>query len=80
MNWIARIIVNLYKKRLDIELFFKSLKQNLQVKIFVGTSENNVKSQIYVALISYFLLQLIVRTVSKKNTLSLTLLNKQECV
>ena len=66
MDWKARTIADLYKKRWDIELFFKALKQNLQVKTFVGTSENALKSQIYIALITYLLLQLIVRTVAKK--------------
>ena len=47
-------------------MFFKALKQNLQVKTFWGTSENAVKSQIYVALINYLLLELIKRTISKK--------------
>ena len=42
------------------------MKQNLQIKTFLGTSENAVKSQIYVALISYLLLQLINRTIAKK--------------
>jgi len=66
LEWSARTIADLYKKRWDIELFFKALKQNLQIKTFVGTSENAVKSQIYIALISYLLLQLITRTVAKK--------------
>lgn len=66
LDWSARTVADLYKKRWDIELFFKSIKQNLQIKTFLGTSENAVKSQIYVALINYLLLQLIVRTVSKK--------------
>ena len=66
LDWSARTIANLYKKRWDIELFFKSLKQNLQVKTFIGTSENAVKSQIYIALTSYLLLQLISRTIAKK--------------
>lgn len=66
LDWTARTIADLYKKRWDIELFFKSIKQNLQIKTFVGTSENAVKSQIYVALISYLLLQLIERTVANK--------------
>ena len=64
-NWTARTIADLYKKRWDIELFFKAIKQNLQIKTFVGTSENAVKSQIYVALICYLLLQLIKRTIAK---------------
>ncbi|VAX21862.1 hypothetical protein MNBD_IGNAVI01-3145, partial [hydrothermal vent metagenome] len=51
--------------RWDIELFFKAMKQNLQIKSFLGTSENAVKSQIYIALIAYLLLQLIKRTATK---------------
>ena len=66
LDWTARTIADLYKKRWDIELFFKAIKQNLQIKTFVGTSENAVKSQIYIALITYLLLQLIVRTIAKK--------------
>lgn len=61
LEWRARKIADLYKKRWDIELFFKAMKQNLQIKTFLGTSENAVKSQIYVALISYLLLELIKR-------------------
>ena len=67
LEWEASTIAELYKKRWDIELFFKALKQNLQVKTFVGTSENAVKSQIYVALITYLLLELIRRTIVKKD-------------
>jgi hypothetical protein len=66
LDWSARTIADLYKKRWDIELFLKAIKQNLQIKTFVGTSENAVKSQIYIALITYLLLQLIKRTVAKK--------------
>lgn len=65
LGWEYNTITELYKKRWDIELFFKALKQNLQVKTFWGTSENAVKSQIYVALINYLLLELIKRTISK---------------
>ncbi len=67
LDWKARTIADLYKKRWDIVLFFKAIKQNLQIKTFVGTSENAVKSQIYIALTTYLLLQLIVRTIAKKN-------------
>ena len=66
LEWEAITISELYKKRWDIEQFFKALKQNLQVKTFVGTSENAVKSQIYIALITYLLLELIRRTIPKK--------------
>ena len=61
LDWSARTIADLYKKRWDIELFFKAMKQNLQIKTFLGTSQNAVKSQIYVALICYLLLELIRR-------------------
>jgi IS4 transposase len=66
LDWEYDTIAALYKKRWDIELFFKALKNNLQVKTFWGTTENAVKSQIYVALINYLLLELIKRTISKK--------------
>jgi len=68
LDWKARTIADLYKKRWDIELFFKAMKQNLQIKTFVGTSENAVKSQIYISLISYMLLELIRRLNCNKNT------------
>jgi IS4 transposase len=66
LEWDALTIFKLYKKRWDIELFFKAIKQNLQIKTFVGTSENAVKSQIYIALITFLLLELIRRTIPKK--------------
>jgi len=65
LDWGYNTIAELYKKRWDIELFFKAIKQNLQIKTFWGTSENAVKSQIYVALINYLLLELIKRTIVK---------------
>jgi len=65
LEWSAATVAALYKLRWAIELFFKALKQNLQVKSFLGTSQNAVKSQIYVALITYLLLELIRRTVCK---------------
>ena len=67
LEWSASTIAELYKRRWNIEIFFKLLKQNLQVKTFLGTSENACKSQIYISLIAYFLLELIRRTMSKIN-------------
>lgn len=67
LDWSAATIAELYKRRWTIEIFFKLLKQNLQVKTFLGTSENACKSQIYISLIAYFLLELIRRTMSKIN-------------
>ena len=68
LEWKASTIGALYKRRWDIETFFKLLKQNLNVKTFVGTSPNAVKSQIYVALITYLLLELLRRVKAKGKT------------
>jgi Transposase DDE domain/Domain of unknown function (DUF4372) len=57
-------ICALYKARWKVELFFKTLKQNLRVKKFLGISLSAVKAQIYVALIAYLLIQ-IIRWVNK---------------
>lgn len=54
-----KTICDLYKARWKVELFFKTLKQNLRVKKFLGTSVNAVKSQILVALIAYLLVQIL---------------------
>ena len=59
-----KTICALYKARWKVELFFKTLKQNLRIKKFLGTSVNAVKSQILVALIAYLLVQ-ILRFISK---------------
>jgi len=66
--WKASTIAALYRRRWDIETFFKLLKQNLNVKTFVGTSPNAVKSQIFVALITYLLLELLRRVKAKVKT------------
>jgi len=55
----AKTIANIYKARWDIELFFKSIKQHLKIKTFLGTSENAVKTQIWIALISFLVIQYI---------------------
>lgn len=61
LEWKASTIAALYKRRWDIETFFKLLKQSLNVKTFIGTRPNAVKSQIFVALIAYLLLELVRR-------------------
>ncbi len=50
-NRSASEVAALYKKRWDIELFFKWVKQNLKIRSFLGRSKNTVKIQIYTALI-----------------------------
>jgi len=55
-EWSAQTIAQIYKERWQIELFFKALKQQLKVKSFVGTSQNALLSQLWIALIAYLLL------------------------
>lgn len=54
----AREIADLYKRRWDIELFFRWVKQTLRIRHFLGRSENAVRIQVAVALIAYMLLKL----------------------
>jgi len=56
----ALTICDLYKSRWQVELFFKWIKQHLRIKQFYGTSENAVKTQIWIAL-SVYVLAAIVR-------------------
>ena len=53
----ATTLAAIYKDRWEIELFFKTLKQNLKIKTFVGTSENALRIQIWTALIALLLLK-----------------------
>lgn len=55
----ALTIALLYKLRWQIELFFRWIKQNLRIKTFYGTSENAVKTQIWVAITVYVLAAII---------------------
>ena len=55
----ALTIAKLYKRRWEIELFFKWIKQNLRIKVFFGLSENAVKAQIWIALCIYLLCAII---------------------
>ena len=52
-------VANLYKKRGFVELFFKWLKQHLKIKRFWGTTENAVRIQISVAIITYCLVAIV---------------------
>jgi hypothetical protein len=52
-------IAKLYKSRWVVELFFKWIKQNLRIKAFYGTSDNAVKSQIWIAISVYCLVAIV---------------------
>ena len=55
----ALTICALYKNRWHVELFFKWVKQNLRIKRFYGTSENAVKTQIWIAVSVYVLIAIV---------------------
>jgi len=55
----AQTIAELYKQRWKIELFFKWIKQHLKIKKFFGTSENAVKTQVWIAVSVYILVAII---------------------
>ena len=69
LNSPAIDIAERYKKRWQIELFFKWIKQNLRIKKFLGTSENAVKIQIIIALITYLILRIIQQQLPLKTSL-----------
>jgi Domain of unknown function (DUF4372)/Transposase DDE domain len=55
----AFTITELYRCRWQVELFFKWIKQHLRIKAFYGTSENSVKSQIWIAVSAYVLVAIV---------------------
>jgi transposase len=55
----ALIIAQLYKLRWRVELFFKWIKQNLRIKHFFGTSDNAVKTQVWIAVCVYVLVAIV---------------------
>ena len=55
----AQTIADLYRGRWKVELFFKWIKQHLRIKVFFGTSENAVKSQIWIAVSVYVLVAIL---------------------
>jgi len=55
----ALTICGLYKSRWQVELFFKWIKQHLRIKQFYGTSENAVKTQIWIAVSMYVLIAIM---------------------
>ena len=79
----AQTVTDLYRYRWQVELFFKWIKQHLRIKSFFGTSENAVKSQIWIAISVYVLVAIIKKRLNLKadlytilQILSLTLFEK----
>ena len=66
----ALTVARLYKSRWQIELFFKWIKQNLRIKAFFGTSENAVKTQVWIAISIYVLVAIVKRELKIDRSLS----------
>lgn len=66
----ATIVAKIYKARWQIELFFKWLNQNLRIKAFYGTSENAVKTQIWIAMSAYLLVAILNKTLGIEQSMS----------
>ena len=56
------LIATLYRQRWQVELLFKWIKQHLRIKAFLGTSENAVKTQIWIAVCIYVLSAIVKKT------------------
>lgn len=79
----ALTIVKLYRCRWQVELFFKWIKQHLRIKAFYGTTENAVKTQIWIAISIYVLVAIVKKRLNLNQSLytilqilSITLLEK----
>lgn len=66
----ALTIAKIYKCRWQVELFFKWIKQNLCIKSFYGTSENAVKTQVWIAISVYVLVAIVKKELGLKRSLS----------
>ena len=63
------MIADLYRQRWQVELFFKWIKQHLRIKTFFGTSENAVKTQIWIAVCTYVLIAVAKKRLKLHNSL-----------
>ncbi len=63
------LIAQLYRQRWQVELFFKWIKQHLRIKAFLGTSENAVKTQIWIAVCTYVLIAIVKKRLKLEHSL-----------
>jgi transposase len=73
MELPALTVAKLYKKRWEIELFFKWIKGNLRIKHYYGTSLNAVKTQIWIAVTTYLLVAILHKELKLPGSLHRTL-------
>lgn len=69
----ALTIPELYRCRWQMELFFKWIKQHLRIKAFFGTSENAVKTQVWIAIAVYVLVAILKKRLKSEASLYTTL-------
>lgn len=65
-RWKASRVASIYKRRWQIEMLFKRLKQNMPLQYFLGDNENAIKIQIYCALIADLLLHIATKDIQRK--------------
>jgi hypothetical protein len=63
------LIAQLYRQRWQVELFFKWIKQHLRIRAFLGTSENAVKTQIWIAVCTYVLIAIVKKRLKLSHSL-----------
>jgi hypothetical protein len=66
----ALVVAELYRKRWQVELFFKWIKQHLRLRSFYGRSENAVRCQIWSAICAYLLVAIVKRQLEIRKTLN----------
>jgi IS4 transposase len=66
----ARVIAELYRKRWQVELFFKWIKQHLRIRSFYGRSENAVRCQIWSAICAYLMVAIVRKRLKIRKSLN----------
>lgn len=66
----AALVAQLYRKRWQVELFFKWIKQHLRIRSFYGRSENAVRSQIWSAICAYLMVAIAKKTLNLQKSLN----------
>jgi IS4 transposase len=66
----SEVIAELYKKRWQVELFFKWIKQHLRLRAFYGRSENAVRAQIWTAICAYLMVAILKKRIGTNKSLN----------
>src|SRR5437879_7902034 len=66
---LALTVAQLYRARWQFELFFRWIKQHLRIKAFYGTSENAVRTQVWIAIAVYVLVAIVKKRLNLEHSL-----------